>query len=296
MASRYIESSLVGIYLKEIYNFRILSAEEELDSFKKILLLNSKIKETTNEKEKNKLKIELKIKKDQIFNSNVRFVVNIAKKYINRGLPLLDLIQEGNIGLLTAIEKFDLSFNCKLTTYADWWIRQAIKKALACKSRSIRLPIVVHNRLFNLNYIKKILEENLGREISLKEFSEFGGINSSKIKHLFNVSNVLSLNATIGEEDDTCLIDFVTNNGANFEDNIINKIYSDQLNKIIENELDERRQKIIKMRYGYPEYGKIYTLKEVSKEIGTTLQNVRQLQEGAIIKLRNCDKIKELSY
>jgi len=296
MASRYPELDPLGQYLKEMHNFHILSVEEEYNLFKEISLLDSKIKEATNEKEKNKLKMELKIKKDKAFTSNMRLVLDIVKKQQYKKWPLMDLIQEGNLGVLTAIEKFDYKRGNKFSTYATWWIRQHIEKYIADKGRLIRIPRHLTDCLLKLNEEKKELEQKLNRNISIRELSDFMGYDYQKIEKLFNIDKVSSLNIVIGKEDSYYLIDLIKDEKINFDDEIINKIYFDQLNRVIEsNFLSKRSQKIIKMRYGYPEYGKAHTLKEVSKEIGVSKERVRAIQKKTLGDLRSFEKIQELS-
>jgi len=299
MASRCLESDSMGMYLKEMHNFHILSSKEEHSLFEKLESLKKELLRDDleiSEQEKEDLMFEKKHITDRLYESCARLVVKMAKFYLNKGLSLSDLVQEGNIGLLIAIEKFDLSFNCRLTTYAACWIKQTIVDALHNKSRMVRLPVGIQDKIDRLYKDKKTLEEDLRREVSIEELATFSGMNSSKIRYLFNISNISSLDVTVGKGED-CLVDFIQDESVNVEDDIVNRIYSDKLNEIIENELDERSQKIIKMRYGYPEYGKAHTLKEVSIEIGVTKEWTRQLQKIAITKrLRSSERIQELSY
>jgi RNA polymerase primary sigma factor len=268
----------VQIYLKEIGKVRFLTVEEEKELAKRI--------EQGDEQAKKKLT-----------QANLRLVVSIAKKYVGRSpnLTLLDLIQEGNLGLARAVEKFDWRRGYKFSTYATWWIRQAITRALADQARTIRLPVHINETMSKLMQAKKNLLQNLGREPSPEEIAAEMGVEIDKIHHLLKVSqDIVSLETPIGDDKrGSILAEFVEDEkekspfleaGRSLLREILKKILVD---------LSPREQKILSMRFGL-EDGVTHTLEEVGKEFGVTRERIRQIEAKALEKIREHPDLKKL--
>jgi len=293
-------NSTLGMYLKSISEFERLTMKEEYDLFRKLESLKKELLRDDleiSEQEKESLMFRKKHITNRLYESCAMYVVSIAKRYLNMNMSFLDLIQEGNIGLLTAIEKFDISFNCRLTTYSDWWIKQAIKKALSDKSRTIKIPLHVQNRLFFIKKRQELLESYLGRDPSIEELSEFVEMKPKNVEYFLNISSdITSLDVGINEDSDTNLIDIIEDNSLNLEEKIIDEIYSEKINKTVSNNiLDQREYYVVQMRFGLDGLEQ-HTLEEAGKKIGVTRERVRQIQTKALKKLKTSKKLQKIYY
>ena len=262
------------LYLNEIAKYPLLSAEEEAG-------LGRIIREETGEKQEEA--------KKKLAESNLRLVVSIAKKFIGRGLPLMDIIQEGNIGLLKAVDKFDYSLGNRFSTYAAWWIKQSIMRALADQSRNIRVPVHVVESINKLLKEQKDLAQKLGHEPTVEELSKETGISKDKITEMLNSSlDSISIESSIGDDNSTLgdfISDDLSSNSPDFE--ITQKMLKEELNKALDT-LDDREKEVLEYRYGLKD-GNIHTLEDIGKTYGITRERVRQIEHRAIMKLKNTD-------
>jgi RNA polymerase primary sigma factor len=262
------------VYLREIGRIQLLTPAEEIE-------LAAKIK--TGDREARALMIS----------SNLRLVVTIAQDYANLGLPLLDVIGEGNIGLMIAVDRFDPSKGAKLSTYAAWWIRQAIKRALSNQSKTIRLPVHLGDKIAKVRRIALQMSEELGREPTDDELGGEIGIASGKVSHLKTVSiRPASLDAPISDDDSTEFGESVEDEEARTPFELLrDKDLHNDVDGLIE-ELDDREKKIISQRFGF-DGGKRRTLEEIGKKLGVSRERIRQLENIALAKLRRALSQKE---
>ncbi len=266
----------VRMYLKEIGRVELLSHEEEIDLAKRIL--------DGNEEAKKKLAA-----------ANLRLVVSIAKRYVGRGMLFLDLIQEGNMGLIKAVEKFDYTKGFKFSTYATWWIRQAITRAIADQARTIRIPVHMVETINKLTRVQRQLIQELGREPTAEEISEkMDGMTADKVREIQKISlEPVSLETPIGEEDDSHLGDFIEDEGAmSPDDYAANELLKDELNEVLL-ELTDREEKVLRLRFGLDD-GRTRTLEEVGKEFNVTRERIRQIEAKALRKLKHPSRSKRL--
>lgn len=266
----------VRLYLREIGKIPLLSAEEEL-----------------------KLAYEIKAgdkeAKDKMAEANMRLVVSIAKRYVGRGLDLLDLIQEGNTGLLRAVEKFDPDKGFKFSTYATWWIRQAITRAIADQARTIRIPVHMVETINKLLRTQRRLTQELNREPTNEEIAEAMEIEVDKVEHIMKIKqDISSLDASIrDDEEDSVLSDFIEDEDTiTPEMSATSQLLKEQVKDIL-GALTEREQKILKLRFGL-EDGKQHTLEEVGQEFSVTRERIRQIEAKALAKLRKHKDAKKL--
>ena len=269
----------IKMYLKEIGKIPLLSVDEEMNLAKKICDPDENIRKEARKK---------------MAESNLRLVVSIAKRYMGRGMQLLDLIQEGNIGLLRAVEKFDYQKGFKFSTYATWWIRQAITRSIADQARTIRIPVHMVETINRLIKVQRKLVQELGREPKPIEVAKVMGIPVAKVREIMSFAlEPVSMETPIGDEDDSHLGDFLQDSNAKIPVNFaMDVLLHDQLMEVIKS-LTEREQKVILLRFGL-EDGKPRTLEEVGKVFGITRERIRQIEAKALRKLRNPSKVKRL--
>ncbi len=269
----------IKMYLKEIGKIPLLSVDEEMNLAKKICAPDENVR------------IEARKKMAE---SNLRLVVSIAKRYMGRGMQLLDLIQEGNLGLLRAVEKFDYQKGFKFSTYATWWIRQAITRSIADQARTIRIPVHMVETINRLIKVQRKLVQELGREPKPIEVAKVMGIPVAKVREIMSFAlEPVSMETPIGDEDDSHLGDFLQDSNAKIPVNFaMDVLLHDQLMEVIKS-LTEREQKVILLRFGL-EDGKPRTLEEVGKVFGITRERIRQIEAKALRKLRNPSKVKRL--
>ena len=266
----------VKMYLKEIGRVELLSHDEEIVLAKLIL--------EGDEEAKKKLAA-----------ANLRLVVSIAKRYVGRGMLFLDLIQEGNMGLIKAVEKFDYTKGFKFSTYATWWIRQAITRAIADQARTIRIPVHMVETINKLTRVQRQLIQELGREPTAEEISEkMDGMTPDKVREIQKISlEPVSLETPIGEEDDSHLGDFIEDEGAmSPDDYAANELLKDELNEVLL-ELTDREEKVLRLRFGLDD-GRTRTLEEVGKEFNVTRERIRQIEAKALRKLKHPSRSKRL--
>ena len=265
----------VRMYLKEIGQISLLSLDEELELSKRI--------EEGDEDAKRKLA-----------ESNLRLVVSIAKRYVGRNLSFLDLIQEGNIGLMKAVDKFDSSKGYKFSTYATWWIRQAITRAIADQAKTIRVPVHMVETINKLKRVQRQLTLELNREPTEKELSDKLKIPEEKVREIIKISlDPLSLETPIGEEEDSHLGDFVQDkNSLSPEEYAINEVLKDEISEVLLT-LTEREEQVLKLRFGLVD-GTCRTLEEVGMIFGVTRERIRQIEAKALRKLRHPSRSKKL--
>ncbi len=267
-------SDPVRMYLREIGRVSLLRYEEEVSLAKRV--------------EKNDKKA-----REKLINANLRLVVSIAKKYVNRGLTLLDLIEEGNIGLMRAVEKYDWRRGYKFSTYATWWIRQAITRAIADQARTIRIPVHMVETINKFNRISRKLMQELGREPTPEEVGLEMEIDPEKVREIIKVSQEpASLEAPVGEEEDSRLGDFIQDASASPTDQATQALLKDHIKEVLST-LSPREAKVLEYRFGL-EDGKQRTLEEVGKEFGVTRERIRQIEAKSIRKLRHPTRAKKL--
>lgn len=302
---QHFETDPLALYLKQISNYPLLSVDEEQSIGARIEACRTTIDDLqvqhrsgelddpSYHTKRNEVEEQLRQEKNTMINANLRLVVSIAKKYQHRGLSLLDLIDEGNIGLIEAVERFDYRKGCRFSTYGTWWIRQAIIKALADKGRVIRIPVHMLNTIKKCYYVAKHLTQELGRDPDSHEVSAYMDIPANRVKEIMRLSQeTASLDVTVDEENYTRLSDLIEDdNSAQPFDTVFHLTLQDTLEEVLR-ELSDREKRIIKLRFGLAGEGP-FTLEETGKYLGITRERVRQIQEKAIQKLRNSTAIKE---
>ena len=278
----------VKMYLKEIGRVNLLKADEEVVLAKRI--------EKGNKSKDPKIKKDGLEAKNELVSANLRLVVAIAKKYTGRGMLFLDLIQEGNMGLIKAVDKFDYKKGFKFSTYATWWIRQAITRAIADQARTIRIPVHMVETINKMTRIQRQLVQKLGRDPSAQEIAKEmgGGITPEKVRDIQKIAlDPVSLETPIGEEDDSHLGDFIEDKEAMSPDQYANnELLKDEIDLVLRS-LTDREEKVLRLRFGL-EDGRTRTLEEVGKEFDVTRERIRQIEAKALRKLKNPTKCKRL--
>ena len=302
----YTEDS-IRIYLQEIGRIRLLRAEEEIELARKIadLLELERIRERIEDSLEREIsdaewakEVEMELRpfrrrlylgrraKDKMVQSNLRLVVSIAKKYMNRGLSFQDLIQEGSLGLIRAAEKFDHEKGYKFSTYATWWIRQAITRAIADQSRTIRLPVHLYETISRIKKTTKILSQEMGRKPTEEEIAERMEMTIEKLRFIAKSAQLpISLETPIGKEEDSRLGDFIEADGETPEDQVSKSLLREDLENVLDT-LSPRERDVLRLRYGLDD-GRMKTLEEIGQIFNVTRERIRQIEAKALRKLRH---------
>ena len=275
MADDYGVNDPVRMYLKEIGKVRLLTADEEVELARRI--------EQGDEEAKRRLT-----------EANLRLVVSIAKRYVGRGMQFLDLIQEGNVGLLKAVEKFDHNKGCKFSTYATWWIRQAITRAIADQARTIRVPVHMVETINRVVRTSRQLLQDLGREPTTEEIAKAMDMPVERVAEVMKISqDPVSLETPVGEEDDSHLGDFIADDDKQEpQEAATQNLLKEQLNEVMET-LTDREYKVLSLRFGL-EDGRPRTLEEVGREFNVTRERIRQIEAKALRKMRHPSRSRKL--
>ena len=261
-------------YLRDIGKIPLLTAAEEIELAKKA--------EKGEKKSRNRL-----------ISANLRLVVSIAKKYVGRGMSLLDLIEEGNIGLMRAVDKYDWRRGYKFSTYATWWIRQAITRAIADQARTIRIPVHMVETINRFNRTQRRLMQELGREPNPEEVAAVMGVDPAKAREIVKVSQEpTSLETPVGDEEDSHLGDFIADQGLQPDEQATRELLKIHLDEVLDS-LSPREKRVLQLRFGL-EDGKQRTLEEVGREFGVTRERIRQIEAKAIRKLKHPTRAKKL--
>lgn len=266
----------VRMYLKEIGRVPLLSADEEVN-------LALRIQQGDQEA------------KQELAEANLRLVVSIAKRYVGRGMQFLDLIQEGNMGLMKAVEKFDHTKGFKFSTYATWWIRQAITRAIADQARTIRIPVHMVETINKLVRVQRQLLQDLGREPTPEEIGAEMDLPTEKVREILKIAQEpVSLETPIGEEDDSHLGDFIEDDNATSPaEHTAYALLKEQLDEVLE-QLTDREENVLRLRFGLDKNGEIRTLEQVGQVFGVTRERIRQIEAKALRKLRHPSRSKQL--
>ena len=299
------EADPLALYFKQISKFPLLTVQEEQYIGEKIVQLRQELEEIDSAYEGRRGEDEYRLKrkaledsllqyKNKMINSNLRLVVSIAKNFQHRGLSLLDLIDEGNIGLIEAVERFDYTRRCRFSTYGTWWIRQAIIKSIADKGRVIRIPIHMLNIIKKCYFVAKQLTQDLGRDPSNEELSEYMRLPVSKVKEIVKLSQeTTSLDAVVDDGNLTRLGNLIKDDSLAEPFEAVFSMAIQETMESILSSLSEREMKIIQLRFGLAGEGPL-TLEETGKLLGITRERVRQIQEKASFKLKGFQELSEL--
>ena len=297
----------ISLYLKEIGRVPLLTAEEEVSLAKRLERgRDARLKLTQgvdDPDERDRLLLAVKdgqAAQEHLIKANSRLVVSVAKKYVGRGVPFLDLIQEGNIGLIRAVEKFDYERGFKFSTYAHWWIRQAVTRAIADQARTIRVPVHMVETINRLHRVSRDLLQELGREPTAEEIAEGMSrgqevvVTPEKVREIIKASQqAISLDAPIGEEEDSRLGDFIEDPGALAPaEAAARQLLKEQVAAVLES-LTGRERRVLKLRFGF-EDGRAWTLEEVGQEFNLTRERIRQIEAKALRKLRHPSRSRKL--
>lgn len=294
----------VGLYLKEMARVPLLTTEEEVDLAMRIergLEAEEELAKLNGNanarKQRSQLKHEIedaRAARDHLIKANTRLVVSIAKKYMSRGVPFLDLIQEGNLGLMKAVEKFDYHRGYRFSTYATWWIRQTITRAIADQGRTIRVPVHMSDRIRRLYKVARQMEQELGRKATPEEIGERLGVDERKVQWMMRVSwRPLSLETPVGEEEDSELGSFVEDETTPTPtQSAYQNLLRDKIEEVLST-LSPREARILRLRFGLHN-GRPYTLEEVGQKFGLTRERIRQIEGKALRRLRHPRRARQL--
>jgi RNA polymerase primary sigma factor len=301
MARASVSADPVKMYLKEIGKVPLLTAEEEVALAKRIESGAAAAAESTeliNNGGWTRLPFEeqRRLRRDtndgdrarqELTSANLRLVVSIAKRYVGRGVPILDLIQEGNLGLMRAVQKFDHSKGFKFSTYATWWIRQAITRAIADQSRTIRVPVHMVESINKVIRAQRSLAQSLERDPTMDELAAEVGLSAEKVTEILQIASQdpLSLDSPVGDEDDTSMADFIADTGAAPLDLAARKLLEQTVRDVLD-DLSDRESEVVRLRFGLVD-GRPRTLEEVGKEFGVTRERIRQIESKTLAKLRH---------
>ncbi|MER5265758.1 sigma-70 family RNA polymerase sigma factor [Actinosynnema sp. NPDC002837] len=295
-------ADLVRVYLNGIGKTALLTAADEVELAKRIeagVFAQHKLETHPELPEDRRRELRALIRdghvaKNHLLEANLRLVVSLAKRYTGRGMPLLDLIQEGNLGLIRAVEKFDYTKGFKFSTYATWWIRQAITRGMADQGRTIRLPVHLVEQVNKLARIKRDLHQQLGREATNEELAKESGLTPEKVVDLLDhARDPVSLDMPVGTEEDAPLGDFIEDSDAtDAESAVISGLLQDDLRRVLAT-LDPREQAVIRLRYGL-EDGQPRTLDQIGKQFGLSRERVRQIEREVMSKLRQGERAAKL--
>jgi len=286
-------ADLVRVYLNGIGKTALLTAEQEVELARRIEagVFARHVLETTKPSGNRSADLRAIVRdgdraRTHLLEANLRLVVSLAKRYTGRGMPLLDLIQEGNLGLIRAVEKFDYAKGFKFSTYATWWIRQAITRGMADQARTIRLPVHLVEQVNKLSRIKRDMHQRLGREATHEELAEESGLPLEKVADLLDhARDPVSLDMPVGSEEEAPLGDFIEDAEAtDAETTVISRLLHDDLRRVLAT-LDEREQQVIRMRYGLDD-GQPRTLDQIGRRFGLSRERVRQIEREVMAKLR----------
>jgi len=287
-------ADLVRVYLNGIGRTALLTAEQEVDLAKRIeagVFAAHKLDTGTRLSAQRKADLRAVIRggnsaRNHLLVANLRLVVSLAKRYTGRGMPLLDLIQEGNLGLIRAVEKFDYTKGFKFSTYATWWIRQAISRGMADQGRTIRLPVHLVEQVNKLSRLKRELHQQLGRDATMAELAAESGIAEEKIADLLDhARDPVSLDMPVGSDEEAPLGDFIEDSeSTSAEAQVVAGFMHEDINKVLRT-LDEREQSVVRLRYGLDD-GRPRTLDEIGRVFGISRERVRQIERDSMAKLR----------
>jgi RNA polymerase nonessential primary-like sigma factor len=295
-------ADLVRVYLNGIGKTALLTAQEEVELAKRIeagvfarhVLENDPTLSGAQRADLHAVVRDGEAAKNHLLEANLRLVVSLAKRYTGRGMPLLDLIQEGNLGLIRAVEKFDYTKGFKFSTYATWWIRQAITRGMADQSRTIRLPVHLVEQVNKLARLKRELHQQLGREATNEELAEGSGLPVDRVADLLDHSrDPVSLDMPVGNDEEAPLGDFIEDSDASdAESAVISGLLQDDLRRVLAT-LDIREQQVIRMRYGLDD-GQPRTLDQIGRHFGLSRERVRQIERDVMAKLRQGERAERL--
>ena len=287
-------ADLVRVYLNGIGRTALLTAEQEVDLAKRIeagVFAAHKLESAKRLTPQRRIDLKMIVRdgnraRNHLLVANLRLVVSLAKRYTGRGMPLLDLIQEGNLGLIRAVEKFDYTKGFKFSTYATWWIRQAISRGMADQGRTIRLPVHLVEQVNKLSRLKRELHQQLGRDATMAELAAESGIPEEKIADLLDhARDPVSLDMPVGSDEDAPLGDFIEDSeSTSAEAAVVAGFMHDDINKVLRT-LDEREQTVVRLRYGLDD-GRPRTLDEIGRVFGISRERVRQIERDSMAKLR----------
>ena len=293
----------VRMYLKEIGRVSLLTAEDERELAIRIeagreasvTLADDTLTPTAVEQRRGQRKVgDGEVARALLIQANLRLVVSIAKRYVGRGMLLLDLIQEGNLGLMRAVEKFDYTKGFKFSTYATWWIRQAITRAIADQARTIRIPVHMVESMNRVLRVQRQMAQELEREPTIDELAEKTGLTAERVREIQRIAqDPLSLDSPVGEEDDSNLADFIQDTGADAPAEVAaRRMLAEAVEEAL-GELSEREQEVVRLRFGLVD-GTVHTLEEVGREFGVTRERIRQIEAKTLAKLRHPQRSQKL--